>query len=63
MRALLLDGPAWLWRMYWLLIAALSILCLVTAALTMILWLLGVPVPLPPPVAPPVPTHRARVTD
>ena len=64
-----MDGPAWIvddvpaalawvWRAYWLLIAAVSILCVATAALTLLLWGLGVPVPLPPPVTPPPPATR-----
>lgn len=67
MRALLLDGPQWIfdqiaiidawiarvwrvvWAWYWLLIAAASILCLVTAALTLMAGLLQIPWPGPPP--------------
>jgi hypothetical protein len=56
MRALLLDGPVyvlthlpgWLYRAYCLWLAASAILCFTTVALTLLLWLLGVPVPLPP---------------
>src|SRR4030095_11999594 len=75
MRALLVDGPAWivahgagvigwLWRAYWVVIAALSIACLLTATRPLLLWWLGVPLPLPPDphaVAPSLPAVRQRV--
>lgn len=71
MRALLLDGPvwvldhvpgalAWLWRAYWILIAAGAILCVTTASLWLVLALLGVPVPVPPPVPLPVAPTAGR---
>src|SRR5262245_8032817 len=38
-----------LWRGFWILVAAGAIVCLMTAALWIVLTLLGIPVPLPPP--------------
>jgi hypothetical protein len=65
-RDLLLDGPtwiaeqtprglAWLWRAYWILVAAATILCFTSVIILLVLTLVfQIPVPLPPPVALPV---------